>query len=464
MADILMPQLGESVVEGFVANWLKQVGDQVALHEPLLEIETDKINTEIVAPAAGILAEIVVPAGQRVSVGTVVGRIATAGTQPAAPAEPAVSASAASAGAVPTLPTLAEGEQSAALSQPSRRVAGVGPISPVVAKLAAEYQLDLRQIQGTGLAGRVSKQDVLRFLAGRADARDLVGRVPNGLGAQQSEEHVADGGAITQSLVEAAAPTTDPELGAVPLPPESAAAPPAALTIGEELRPLSPMRRAIAEHLTQSVRTAPHVTTVFEVDFGQIAGHREQQRAEYERQGVRLTFMPYVMQAVSHGLRAVPVLNGRYTKAGMILNASIHIGVAVALDEGLLVPVVRDVEEKSLLGLARGISVLAERARARKLTADELRGGTFSITNHGVTGSLFGTPIINQPQSGILGVGAIVRRPVVLTQHGIEAIAIRPMCYLSLTFDHRVCDGADADRFMVAVKSRLEHWGEGASD
>ncbi len=432
MADIIMPQLGESVVEGFVANWLKQVGDSVALHEALLEIETDKINTEITAPAAGVLSEIVVPAGQRVRVGTVVGRISAANTQPTAisPVAAAESAIAIPEQHIQGLP---------AASYPSRRIAGVGPISPVVAKLAAEHQIDLRQIQGTGLAGRVSKQDVLRFLAegGRTEAQ------------------VAG---ATQDLAETAEPATHPEIGAVSLD-HTTVVPPAptpVVGIGEELRPISAMRRAIAEHLTRSVQTAPHVTTVFEVDFGEITAHRERHKGEYELQGVRLTFLPYVMQAVAQGLRTVPVLNGRYTEAGIVLNSLIHLGMAVALDDGLLVPVVRNVEEKSLLGLARQVNDLAERARARKLAPDEVKGGTFSITNHGVTGSLFATPIINQPQSGILGIGAIVRRPVVITHQGSEAISIRPMCYLSLTFDHRICDGADADRFMNVVKGAIE--------
>jgi 2-oxoglutarate dehydrogenase E2 component (dihydrolipoamide succinyltransferase) len=218
------------------------------------------------------------------------------------------------------------------------------------------------------------------------------------------------------------------------------------------------MRRAIAEHMARSVRVSPHVTTVMEVDLSRIIAHRDANKAAFERQGVRLTFTPYFFQAVAAALQQVPVLNGSFSEQGIVLNRRVHIGMAVALDEGLLVPVVRDADEKNLLGLARAINDLAERARTRRLKPDETQGGTFTITNHGVSGSLFATPIINQPQAGILGVGAIVKRPMVVTQGGQDAIAIKPMCYLSLTFDHRIADGATADGFLGAVKAALERY------
>jgi 2-oxoglutarate dehydrogenase E2 component (dihydrolipoamide succinyltransferase) len=245
-----------------------------------------------------------------------------------------------------------------------------------------------------------------------------------------------------------------PRVVAAPPAPASADATP--LPEDAELVPLTPMRRSIAEHMERSVRTAPHVTTVMEADLSRVVAHREANKAAFERQGARLTFTPYFVQAVVVGLQRVPVMNGRFTDAGIVLNRRIHIGVAVALDEGLLVPVIRDADEKNLLGLARIVNDLAGRARTRRLAPDETQGGTFTITNHGVSGSLFATPIINQPQAAILGVGAIVKRPVVVTQHGVDAIAIKPMCYLSLTFDHRVADGATADAFLAAVKEALE--------
>jgi 2-oxoisovalerate dehydrogenase E2 component (dihydrolipoyl transacylase) len=429
MADIKMPQLGESVVEGVVAHWLKQIGDPIALHEAIVEIETDKINTEITAPAAGVLSEILVPAGTRVSVGTVVGRI----TQKNDALVPSGSIMFEEAATV-LQPVLPSTEPPTEGTRPTRRIPGVGPISPVVAKLAAEHQLDLTKITGTGIGGRISKQDVLRYLGEPATPHDP--------------------GAAQGVRAEAHDPETLGDLVGTPTPGSRTLVRPE--TNQPELLPLTNMRRTIAEHLSRSVQSAPHVTTVFEVDLGKITAKREQERASFERQGVKLTFLPYIVQAVATGLRAVPVLNGRYTEQGIILNKQIHIGIAVALNDGLVVPVVRDVEEKSMLGLARAINDIAERARNHSLRPDEIQGGTFSITNHGVSGSLFATPIINQPQSAILGIGAIVKRPVVIEQHGIEAIAIRPMCYLSLTFDHRICDGADADRFLGVVKHTLE--------
>jgi 2-oxoisovalerate dehydrogenase E2 component (dihydrolipoyl transacylase) len=417
MTDIKMPQLGESVTEGTVARWLKQPGDQVGLYEPILEVTADKVDTEVPSPAAGVLAEIVVPEGQTVKVGTVIARLAGADGRDAKgagqPAEPPAAADQ-QAAAPAAAPAMA--------AAPPAAPRGAPPISPVVAKLAAEHALDLAKIRGTGVGGRVSKQDVLRYLEASSAEQT------------QAEELVA------------------PTPATVPAPGQPA------LDGDEEIAPLTPMRRAIAEHMVRSVQSAPHVTTVFEVDLGRVGAHREQMRAALERQGLRLTYTAYFVQAAAQALRAVPQLNGRYSEAGLVLNRRVHIGVAVALDEGLLVPVVRDADERSLAGLARAVGDLSSRARSRRLAADEVQGGTFTITNHGVSGSLFATPIINQPQSAILGVGAIVRRPVVVEQAGIEAIAIRPMCYLSLTFDHRVCDGAAADGFLATIKRFLEEY------
>lgn len=434
-----MPQLGESVTEGTIGRWLKRPGETVAKYEPLLEVITDKVDTEVPAPEAGTVLEILVGEGETVRVGTIIARIgapeeAATFAQPATPLEQPAPVAAQPAAAHPP-----------AVAQPAADgTARSGFISPVVARLAAEHGLDLTRISGTGQGGRVTKQDVLRYLETR-----------------QAEAPVAPPPAPVAPAPPAvkAPPATAPVAPASPVveaPP--AAAPVAATPLPEdaELVPLTPMRRSIAEHMERSVRTAPHVTTVMEADLSRVVAHREANKAAFERQGARLTFTPYFVQAVVAGLQRVPVMNGRFTDAGLVLNRRIHIGVAVALDEGLLVPVIRDADEKNLLGLARLVNDLAERARTRRLAPDETQGGTFTITNHGVSGSLFATPIINQPQAAILGVGAIVKRPVVVTQHGVDAIAIKPMCYLSLTFDHRVADGAIADAFLAAVKAALE--------
>lgn len=468
--DIKMPQLGESVTEGTVGRWLKQPGEKVAKYEPLLEVITDKVDSEVPAPIAGTLLEILVPEGETVRVGTVLARLdeanATAAAPPTAAGRPQsdngsqfVDGRAPQAGAAP---------QPAAVSQPAAaRVAatpGAGEprntqLSPVVARLVAEHGLDVSQIPGTGAGGRVSKQDVLRYLEQRKTAPAAEER------AAAEEQRAA---AIIQQETQAAfapAPATAPP-GAAPPPPRPLVEPPhptpapspEPLPADAELMPLSPMRRAIAEHMAHSVRTAPHVTSVVEVDMSRVVAHREQQCAAFERQGVRLTYTPYFVQAIVAGLQATPVLNGRFSEEGIILNHRIHIGVAVALEEGLIVPVIRDADEKNLLGLARAVNDLSERARTRRLRPDETQGGTFTITNHGVSGSLFATPIINQPQSGILGVGAIEKRAVVVTQDGIDAIGIKPICYCSLTFDHRIADGALADAFLMTMKRVLEQY------
>jgi 2-oxoglutarate dehydrogenase E2 component (dihydrolipoamide succinyltransferase) len=386
LIDIKLPGFGESITEGTVGIWLKQTGDTIALNEPLLEITTDKITAEVPAPAAGILAEILIDAGATVPVGTVIGRILASSERDTIPVQ---------------------------LDQPTQHSSATMrnnlPISPVVAKLAAEHHLDLAQIAGTGIGGRISKQDVLRFLANAAPT-----------------------------------PIVNNPAFATPIDQD------------QELLPLSSMRRAIAEHMARSVRDIPQATTVFEIDFGRVVADREQQLPSFAQQGIRLTYTSYVVHAVAQALCRVPILNGRYTAAGIVSNRRVHIGVAIALEEGLVVPVIRDANQQNLHEIARILGDLTERARTNRLTPDEMQGGTFSISNHGVGGSVVGTPIINQQQAGILGVGAIVKRAVVLEQNGIDAIAIRPIGYLALTFDHRVCDGADADRFLREVKRVLE--------
>ncbi|MCG8348402.1 MAG: 2-oxo acid dehydrogenase subunit E2 [Chloroflexales bacterium] len=431
--EIKMPQLGESVTEGTVGRWLKQPGDQVAKYEPLLEVVTDKVDTEVPSPVAGTLIEIIVPEGETVRVGSVLALLGEAGE-----------AASRSAGSVDGAQR-ANGDQSAAVAQPaavaravqSAGAASQGPrnttLSPVVARLVAEHNLDVNQIPGTGAGGRVSKQDVLRYLEQRKQAPPMQPAAPPAPERRISEV-----------------------ISAAPL--ESIATAPATLPEDAELVPLTPMRRSIAEHMVRSVRTSPHVTSVIEIDLSQIIAHRSQNLAVFERQGVRLTYTAYFVQATVVALQAIPILNGSFSDDGIIIHRRINMGVAVALEEGLIVPVVRDADEKNLLGLARAVNDLSERARSRRLRPEETRDGTFTITNHGVSGSLFAMPIINQPQAGILGVGAIQKRAVVVSQDEVDAIAIKPMCYCSLTFDHRITDGATADAFLMTIKQTLENY------
>ncbi|MFZ1755076.1 MAG: dihydrolipoamide acetyltransferase family protein [Caldilineaceae bacterium] len=408
---IKMPQLGETVVEGTVSRWLKQPGDRVERQEIVLEISTDKIDTEIPAPAAGTLLEVLTKEGQTVPVGTVIGYIGAPGET--------VSRGQSS---VPSDPPPAVVAQSPVPSpqSPIPKPTGRAFVSPVVARIAAEHSLDLDKINGTGLHGRVTKKDVEIFL----ETGD------RGLGTG-----------------EAVSPIPDPQ-SPVPV-----------------LQSLTPMRRAIAEHMERSVRTSPHVMALFEADMTAVVRHREAQRAAYTAKGIDLTFTPYFVAAVAAALRANPRVNSSFTAEGLLLHSRIHVGVAVSVSGGLLVPVVRNADELNLAGLSRAVNDLAERARANKLSPDELQGGTFTVTNHGVSGSLLGTPIINQPQAGILGIGKIAKRAVVrsgghsLLPSADDSLVIRPMCYLSFSFDHRVLDGAEADRFVGQVVALLENWG-----
>jgi len=441
MIEIKMPQLGESVTEGTVGRWLKRPGDPVAKYEPLLEVVTDKVDTEVPAPEAGILHEILVPEGETVRVGTVIARLTPAdATGSATSAAPVTTVAATELRATTTTVTTTT-------APPATDDGRNTYLSPVVARLLAEHQLNPAQIRGTGQGGRITKQDVLRFLAEREKQPATPAATP-----------VAPAPAApTPAPIPTPAPAPMP-VAPVPTPPPVTAPTTSEIPADAELVPLTPMRRSIAEHMVRSVRTSPHVTTVMEVDLSRVIAHRAAHQEAFSRQGVRLTMTPYFIMAAIAGLQAVPVFNGSFTDQGIIIHRRINIGVAVALNEGLLVPVIPDADEKNLLGLARAVNDLAERARSKRLRPEETQGGTFTITNHGVTGSLFATPIINQPQAGILGIGAVVKRPVVITQNGLDAIAIRPLCYLSFTFDHRIADGATADQFLSTVKKRLEQW------
>ena len=421
-----MPQLGESVVEGTVARWLKAPGDPVAKQEPLLEIATDKIDTEVPAPAAGVLLEIVVPEGTTVRAGTTLAYIGEVEEGRGAGGEELTIVNRQLSIVNETLTP----SSTRPTTLPSDRPGGRAFVSPVVARMAAQHGIDLEQVSGTGLGGRITKKDVDAYLRNVA------------AGMTPSEAAVAP--APDQ-------PSMQEEMSA-------------ALQPDETLSPLTTMRRAIAQHMVMSKRTSPHVTSVFEADMSAVVRHREAHKGAYAAKGIALTYTSYFVAAVVAGLRAVPEANGRFTDAGVVVNKRLHIGIAVALGNGLIVPVLRDADERNLQGLAREVNDLVGRARAGKLQPDEIQGGTFTLTNHGTGGSLFATPIIHQPQSGILGIGAIVKRPVVrssspsLLPSADDAIVIRPMCYLSFTFDHRVLDGAQADAFLTAIKQRLENW------
>jgi 2-oxoglutarate dehydrogenase E2 component (dihydrolipoamide succinyltransferase) len=415
--QVIMPQLGESVVEGTVTRWLKKEGEPIAEFEALLEVNTDKVDTEVPAPASGRVLRVYVPEGETVRAGTLLAVIGQPGEAvPEAPARPTAAAATAAA--------------PAAARAPERAAGDLGFISPVVAKIAAEHNLDLSRVRGTGQGGRITKKDVLAYLEGAAGAPAEV------------------------------APWETPALGELFRPTEEvfgAKAPAAAPAApgGETLVPLDSIRRSVAEHMVRSKHTSPHVTTVMEADLTRVVAHRQAHRATFARDRVDLTFTPYFVAACVAALKAFPLVNSSWSEAGIVLHPAVNIGMAVSLGEkGLIVPVIRDADRKSLLQLASEVNDLAARARNRQLKPDEVQGGTFTITNHGTSGSLFATPIINQPQCGILGVGAIQKRVVVID----DAIAIRPMVYLGLTFDHRILDGASADGFLARVVETLQGW------
>jgi len=414
-----MPQLGESVDEATITKWLINAGDKINEFDPLIEVNTDKVDTEIPSPAGGVLLATLVDEGTTVQVGTLLGWIGQPGESipvgDALTAEPTAAPAPAPAAPPPTaLSTLAADLSKPAASPPTR---DLGFISPVVSRMAAEHNLDLQQIPGTGLNGRITKQDVLAYLEKKPTT-------------------------VTAPL----SPPSAPPLPAIPG--------------GSTLIPHTTIRRAIAEHMVHSERTSPHVTTVMEVDLSQVVAHRAANKAAFARDGVNLTFTAYFIAATVAGLKAYPQVNSSWTDEGLLLHRQINIGMATSLgEEGLIVPVIKGADSLSLLGLARSINDLANRARAKKLQPDEVKDGTFTITNHGISGSLFAAPIINQPQCGILGVGAIQKRAVVISDPALgDVIAIRPMCYLSFTFDHRILDGASADFFLAKVVEYLQNY------
>jgi 2-oxoglutarate dehydrogenase E2 component (dihydrolipoamide succinyltransferase) len=451
--------MGESITEGTVSKWMKRVGDAVQRDEPLFEISTDKVDAEIPSPNAGILAEIKVQEGQTVPVQTLVAVIETdAGAAVSAPAPaPPVAAPTAPAAAppAPTSPTLDRPRppSTAAPAAPAAPVAAATPAAdgaaerlrtkstPLVRKIAAEHQVDISAIPGSGIAGRVTKQDILGFIESGA----------------------------------AAAPTAPiTPLAPVPRPPSPVSltstaagpafvAPPVEAWPGDRVEPFSKIRKITAEHMVMSRRISAHVTSFFEVDFTHIAELRRKNKASYAERGASLTYLAFIVKACAETLRRHAVVNAAVSGDNIIYRRDVNIGIAVALDWGLLVPVVKQADELSLIGLARAINDLGERARTKKLSPDEVQRGTFTITNPGVFGSFAGAPIINQPQVAILGVGGIEKRPRVVTlPDGTDSIAVRTMGILSLSYDHRVVDGADADRFLADVKKLLQDFPEGA--
>ncbi len=442
---VIMPQLGESVVEGTVSKWLKQEGESVSEFEPLLEVSTDKVDTEIPAPAAGTLLKIYVPEGQTVERGVLLALIGQPGeTLPEGDAAPAVTRHIVPEATPAPTTAVANGGASSY----------TGHVTPVVARMVAEYGVDLSQIQGSGRGGRITKKDVESYLERRTSTPTTEPPPWERPGSGDLFKPTIDYGAPsekpdavgTRHVVSDSPPVAPKRVHPVePIPPAAHG----------ELVPLSPMRRAIAEHMVFSkLQTAPHVTTVFEVDMSAVLKHRDDNLAAFARQGVNLTLTAYFVAASVAALRANPYLNAQWRDDGIYLHNAINIGVAVALDEGLIVPVIKNAQDLNLLGLARAVNDLATRARSKHLNPDEVQGGTFTITNHGVSGSLFATPIINQPQVGILGVGVMEKRVKVIN----DAIAIRPLVYASLTFDHRVVDGATGDAFLLTLKETLESW------
>jgi pyruvate dehydrogenase E2 component (dihydrolipoamide acetyltransferase) len=455
--DVVMPQMGESIAEGTIVRWIKKVGDAVERDEPLFEISTDKVDAEIPSPTAGVLTEIRAKEGETVPVNSVVAVIGASAAHGATSPAPAAARQEPLAPAKPAAPPVPrpQADGSPAPSQPpaaSPTEQGRAPAenrggreetpgdaiqqrsSPLVRRIAREHNVDISQIRGTGISGRVTKDDILAFVETQADHRDdetgLAGRTEPPAPQPQGPQATTTG-------------------AAAPKPPAAKGGPPPGSVV-----PMSVMRKKIAEHMVLSRRTSAHVHSVFEVDFSRVATIREAKKAQYERAGAKLTYLSFILKAAVDALRAVPVVNGSVDGDNIIYHKDVHVGVAVALDWGLIVPVIRNADEKNLLGLSRAIADLASRARSKQLKPDEVAGGTFTITNPGVFGALFGMPIINQPQVAILGVGHVEKRPVIRD----DAIAIRTMAYLSLGYDHRIIDGAVADEFMSYVKREIENW------
>jgi 2-oxoglutarate dehydrogenase E2 component (dihydrolipoamide succinyltransferase) len=424
--NVVMPQMGESIAEGTIVRWIKKLGEPVDRDEPLFEISTDKVDAEIPSPAAGVLTDIKVKEGETVPVNSVVAVIgAAADAAASSTAETQARGSQNAQGVSTPVPQSAVGQpETASVSDDEDDEAGdtdgQGDVrrqrsSPLVRRIAKEHDVDIRLIKGTGVSGRVTKQDILGFI----------------------ESGAATGAEARKSPAQAPGPVFQP---------------------GENVQvvPMTVMRRKIAEHMVLSARTSPHVYSVYEVNFGRVSSLREKHKGTYESAGAKLTYTGFIAKVIVEALRQFPMVNASIHGDNIVYKKDINLGVAVALDNGLIVPVIRGADEKNLLGLSRAINDLAARARTKKLNPDEVQHGTFTITNPGIFGALYGLPLINQPQVAILGVGSIDKRPVVVD----DAIGIRPVCHLTLGYDHRLIDGADAGRFLTFVKERLEGFEE----
>jgi 2-oxoglutarate dehydrogenase complex dihydrolipoamide succinyltransferase (E2) component len=421
MTSITMPQLGETIVEGTILRWFKKEGDRVERDEPLFEISTDKVDTEVPSPSAGVLRRILVQEGETVKVGTPLAEIeeeGAAATEPSAPPPEAAPSEPEEAAAAGREAGAAAGTRATRARGPRSQI-----LSPLVRRLAAEHGVDLSQVEGTGSGGRITKQDVLAYV----------------------------------ERMKAAAPAPAAEAPAAPRAPAEEAAPRPAVAVGprEEVVPMSVVRRTIARHMTQSLQTTARAWTLVEVNMERVVRAREAAKAAFEaREGFKLTYLPFVARAVVDALLAFPMVNAELRGEEIVLKRYVNLGIAVSYDEGLIVPVVKGADEMNLVGLARAINDVATRAREHRLHPDEVHGGTFTITNPGPFGSLASVPIIPLPQTGILSLDAVQRRPVVVD----DAIAIRHMVYLSMSWDHRVIDGAEATRFLARVKENLETW------
>ena len=432
--NLVLPEMGEGVIEATVSRWLVAVGDRVERMEPIVEVETDKVTTEIVADEAGAVSAILVAEGETVSVGTVLAQIGTDSdtVEEIVPASmPATGKNGVEGQVSTTVPPYSKVKREKSYS----RKTADGRVSPVVARMAAEHELDLSKVTGTGLKGRITKRDVVAFLADKQASHPRT----------QSAEAVSNG---QLSMGDAHSPIVNRQS-----------------KNENHFVNLSPMRRAIAEHMVQSVQTSPHATTVHEVDFSAVTAHRHANKQAFAEKGVKLTFTAYITMAVAEALGQHPLVNSSWREldgqSGIQLHQEIHIGMATAIQNGagLVVPVIQHAADYNLLGMARIVGELAAKGRENRLTAADMQGGTFTISNHGVSGSLLGTPIINQPQAGILGVGAIKKQVVVVEDgFGNDTMGIRPMGYLSFSFDHRILDGVSADGFVSAVVKKLERW------
>jgi 2-oxoglutarate dehydrogenase E2 component (dihydrolipoamide succinyltransferase) len=456
--DVVMPQMGESIFEGTITKWLKKPGDKVERDEPLFEISTDKVDAEIPSPSAGVLKEIKVNEGQTVPIQTVVAVIDGAGSAVAAAPAPAPAPAKAAAPPAPAAaaPAPTPAPRPAAAAAPSAPAA-VPPrsggerihSSPLVRRMAAEHGIDLTTVPGTGAGGRISKQDIEAVIAAGAAPAAAPPSAPAAAPARP---------VMPPPSAPSAAPAPPAVSGGQVHVAFESAVPREKMYFGNyTVEPMSNMRQRIAEHMVASKRVSAHVYSVDEIDMTKVASLRAKSKEEFEkRYETKLTFMPFFVKAAVAGLRAFPTMNASLDGTNVILHKEINIGIAVALDWGLIVPVVKGADEKNVLGIQRTLNDLAERARSKKLKPEEVQEGTFSITNPGVFGGLFGLPVISQPNVGILGLGMIEKRPVVIN----DSIAIRSMCYVTLSYDHRVVDGAVAHQFLHKVKETLENWSE----